>query len=232
MTYQAKLGTGGRHPFSLTDFTSPYFIAFNPIPSHPIFPSWQLPHKPFQYILSSTNNPLTTNWSLREIITALWLVCAFSSPVSTKFCPRKQWKRKKRKNSFKDWCFLFVLLTDWHCIMGECKCKFLCSLITILVLAFLLCGANADNPYRYYTWKVTYGDIYPLGVKQQVLHSCYLLIYSETHTHKHIFELNVSNCVCLDYIQSFVAKSSGKCAAGNLDKWAVSGAAYWLRYKW
>nr|XP_016503189.1 PREDICTED: L-ascorbate oxidase homolog [Nicotiana tabacum] len=24
-----------------------------------------------------------------------------------------------------------------------------------------------DNPYRYYTWKITYGDIYPLGVKQQ-----------------------------------------------------------------
>lgn len=28
---------------------------------------------------------------------------------------------------------------------------------------------NAEDPYRFFTWNVTYGDIYPLGVKQQVL---------------------------------------------------------------
>ncbi|KAL0305944.1 UNVERIFIED_CONTAM: L-ascorbate oxidase [Sesamum radiatum] len=33
--------------------------------------------------------------------------------------------------------------------------------------ACFLHAANGDNPYRFYTWKVTYGDIYPLGVKQQ-----------------------------------------------------------------
>ncbi|KAI4366274.1 hypothetical protein MLD38_022169 [Melastoma candidum] len=27
--------------------------------------------------------------------------------------------------------------------------------------------ANADDPYRFYSWNVTYGDIYPLGVRQQ-----------------------------------------------------------------
>ncbi|OAY71214.1 L-ascorbate oxidase [Ananas comosus] len=27
---------------------------------------------------------------------------------------------------------------------------------------------KADDPYRFFTWNVTYGDIYPLGVKQQV----------------------------------------------------------------
>ncbi|KAF3453203.1 hypothetical protein FNV43_RR03642 [Rhamnella rubrinervis] len=26
---------------------------------------------------------------------------------------------------------------------------------------------NGEDPYRFFTWKVTYGDIYPLGVKQQ-----------------------------------------------------------------
>ncbi|KAG6416487.1 hypothetical protein SASPL_123917 [Salvia splendens] len=41
------------------------------------------------------------------------------------------------------------------------------SLIAALALLLALHAANADNPYRYYTWKITYGDIYPLGVKQQ-----------------------------------------------------------------
>ncbi|CAI9092596.1 OLC1v1027880C1 [Oldenlandia corymbosa var. corymbosa] len=53
-------------------------------------------------------------------------------------------------------------------LMGEYRSTLLCSLIGIVVvLAFVLNGANGDNPYRYYTWKITYGDIYPMGVKQQ-----------------------------------------------------------------
>ncbi|KAJ8761809.1 hypothetical protein K2173_004658 [Erythroxylum novogranatense] len=40
-----------------------------------------------------------------------------------------------------------------------------CSLF-VLVMYLAHC-ANGDNPYRFFTWKVTYGDIYPLGVKQQ-----------------------------------------------------------------
>lgn len=31
----------------------------------------------------------------------------------------------------------------------------------------LLQAVHGDNPYRFFTWKITYGDIYPLGVKQQ-----------------------------------------------------------------
>ncbi|XP_047940556.1 L-ascorbate oxidase homolog [Salvia hispanica] len=42
-----------------------------------------------------------------------------------------------------------------------------CSLLAALSLLLALHSANGDNPYRYYTWKITYGDIYPLGVKQQ-----------------------------------------------------------------
>ncbi|GLT52650.1 hypothetical protein SLA2020_259780 [Shorea laevis] len=37
----------------------------------------------------------------------------------------------------------------------------------IVVILVLVHGVNGDNPYRFFTWKVTYGDIYPLGVKQQ-----------------------------------------------------------------
>ncbi|XP_052183530.1 L-ascorbate oxidase homolog [Diospyros lotus] len=33
-------------------------------------------------------------------------------------------------------------------------------------LLFLVNGGNGEDPYLFYTWKVTYGDIYPLGVKQ------------------------------------------------------------------
>ncbi|KAK9936004.1 hypothetical protein M0R45_012871 [Rubus argutus] len=31
----------------------------------------------------------------------------------------------------------------------------------------LVHGVNGEDPYRFFTWKITYGDIYPLGVKQQ-----------------------------------------------------------------
>lgn len=42
-------------------------------------------------------------------------------------------------------------------------------LVTAAVSVALLCStAGADDPYRFFTWNVTYGDIYPLGVRQQV----------------------------------------------------------------
>ncbi|WRX26203.1 Multicopper oxidase [Theobroma cacao] len=40
-------------------------------------------------------------------------------------------------------------------------------LLCCFIAYILLFGVNGENPYRYITWKVTYGDIYPLGVKQQ-----------------------------------------------------------------
>ncbi|XWS69855.1 hypothetical protein CRYUN_Cryun04dG0214000 [Craigia yunnanensis] len=36
----------------------------------------------------------------------------------------------------------------------------------MLVMLLVSC-TNGEDPYRFYTWNVTYGDIYPLGVKQQ-----------------------------------------------------------------
>ncbi|KAG4948787.1 hypothetical protein JHK82_041971 [Glycine max] len=46
-------------------------------------------------------------------------------------------------------------------------CEALSSLILVLALAFLYNDVNCEDPYRFFTWKLTYGDIYPLGVKQQ-----------------------------------------------------------------
>ncbi|XP_058095062.1 L-ascorbate oxidase homolog [Magnolia sinica] len=42
-----------------------------------------------------------------------------------------------------------------------------CRLCFFLLSVFLFAGINGEDPYRFFTWNVTYGDIYPLGVKQQ-----------------------------------------------------------------
>nr|CAB3454427.1 unnamed protein product [Digitaria exilis] len=44
--------------------------------------------------------------------------------------------------------------------------RVLFSLVGVVVVLLPLLVAGED-PYRFFTWTVTYGDIYPLGVKQQ-----------------------------------------------------------------
>jgi hypothetical protein len=51
-------------------------------------------------------------------------------------------------------------------MVDECYSKSMWS-FTLVVLLLVSCTIGED-PYRFYTWNVTYGDIYPLGVKQQV----------------------------------------------------------------
>ncbi|XP_042459924.1 L-ascorbate oxidase homolog [Zingiber officinale] len=41
------------------------------------------------------------------------------------------------------------------------------SLLILSLVSVFLSGAGADDPYRYFTWTVTYGPITPLGVPQQ-----------------------------------------------------------------
>ncbi|CAN4078362.1 unnamed protein product [Withania somnifera] len=45
------------------------------------------------------------------------------------------------------------------------------AIFTIIIIIILVLVTSqvvyGGNPYRYYTWRITYGDIYPLGVKQQ-----------------------------------------------------------------
>ncbi|KAK1273019.1 hypothetical protein QJS04_geneDACA009702 [Acorus gramineus] len=38
--------------------------------------------------------------------------------------------------------------------------------LSLLCLAFLI-SVSAEDPYRFFEWNITYGDIYPLGVRQQ-----------------------------------------------------------------
>jgi hypothetical protein len=35
-------------------------------------------------------------------------------------------------------------------------------------IVMILGAVNAEDPYRFFNWNVTYGNIYPLGVRQQV----------------------------------------------------------------
>lgn len=51
--------------------------------------------------------------------------------------------------------------------------------------AWLLCAislvfgiVSAEDPYRFFDWNVTYGDIYPLGVRQQVHRVFRVLLFS------------------------------------------------------
>ena len=41
---------------------------------------------------------------------------------------------------------------------------------TLFLLIAIADTINGEDPYRFFNWNVTYGDIYPLGVKQQVLY--------------------------------------------------------------
>lgn len=38
---------------------------------------------------------------------------------------------------------------------------------SLIFLFSLLSYASSDDPYRFFTWNITYGDIWPLGIKQQ-----------------------------------------------------------------
>lgn len=40
--------------------------------------------------------------------------------------------------------------------------------VVVGVVSLVKC-INGEDPYQFFTWNVTYGDIYPLGVKQQVV---------------------------------------------------------------
>lgn len=42
-------------------------------------------------------------------------------------------------------------------------------MVVYIALLSLLGCSNGEDPYRFYTWNVTYGDISPLGVQQKVI---------------------------------------------------------------
>lgn len=59
--------------------------------------------------------------------------------------------------------------------------------ISLLSLLFLgaIALAIADDPYRFYTWRVTYGTIYPLGGESQLVRSLFISfsIFQVLHLH-------------------------------------------------
>ena len=44
----------------------------------------------------------------------------------------------------------------------------LAALLLSLLALSLFHSAVAEDPYRFFNWNVTYGDIFPLGVRQRV----------------------------------------------------------------
>jgi len=49
--------------------------------------------------------------------------------------------------------------------------------LAVLCISVFGIAVVAEDPYRFFTWNVTYGDIYPLGVRQQVFLSSYLACF-------------------------------------------------------
>ena len=53
--------------------------------------------------------------------------------------------------------------------------------VAIVCISAFSITVVAEDPYRFFNWNVTYGDIYPLGVRQQVFDSLFYfhLIHSK-----------------------------------------------------
>lgn len=99
---------------------------------------------------------------------------------------RVQNKREKIKNKRKERKKEGSVREITHCIGGEREREMEekrrwwgVRLLISLTLVVIKC-INGDDPYRFFTWNVTFGDIYPLGVKQQVLTVIYSLFSSSS----------------------------------------------------
>ncbi|MFS8018804.1 hypothetical protein Hanom_Chr15g01396351 [Helianthus anomalus] len=45
------------------------------------------------------------------------------------------------------------------CLWSLYSCAVFCLVVIV----------NAEDPYRFFTWNVTYGDIYPMGIRHQTI---------------------------------------------------------------
>lgn len=115
-------------------------------------------------------------------------------------------------------------------------CRVLCFFIA-LVLVFVH-GVNGEDPYRFFTWKVTYGDIYPLGVKQQVPPLCSFLCFFCFCSSVSLLNWCLENTFLASCFASFFvmylwfAWVNVSNFAGDLDKWAIPRASNRCCYKW
>lgn len=76
------------------------------------------------------------------------------------------------------WSFIYAnsLLLDSFLSKMLPKSALIWQLCVVYFLAMFAIVARAESPYRFFTWNVTYGDIYPLGVRQQVCKNLKVLI--------------------------------------------------------
>ena len=86
--------------------------------------------------------------------------------------------------------------------MGEYR-----SICSFILVFLLVACASGEDPYRFYNWNVTYGDIYPLGIKQRVPSFSLPFI---------LFLVNESEMVSEVLIFDNMT--------GYIDKWAISRA--------
>ena len=90
------------------------------------------------------------------------------------------------------------------------------SLCSLLFLALLVSCTSGESPYRFYDWNVTYGDIYPLGVKQKVTYFIYIYIYLVSWLRN-------------EWLLIIWVFNSN---AGDFNKWAISRASHWFSDQW
>lgn len=62
--------------------------------------------------------------------------------------------------------------------------KFLAAVVLFLGLV------SAEDPYRYFDWNVTYGDIYPLGGARQQVFKTFILWSAVIMILDHVFQLD------------------------------------------
>ena len=48
--------------------------------------------------------------------------------------------------------------------------------VFLVLAAAVVVVVQAEDPYRFFNWNVTYGDIAPLGVRQQVCKLMYIML--------------------------------------------------------
>ncbi|XP_073127172.1 L-ascorbate oxidase homolog [Henckelia pumila] len=53
--------------------------------------------------------------------------------------------------------------------MNQGKTRVWPSIIVLLIWLWGVTGGSAEDPYRFFTWNITYGQIYPFGICQQVI---------------------------------------------------------------
>lgn len=90
--------------------------------------------------------------------------------------------------------------------------------VVLLLLTFVSESINAEDPYRFFAWNVTYGDIYPLGVKQQV------------HLQLREVHLFSQQILCSVFFQCITYNSF--CLSGNTDKRAIPRTNNRVCHQW